>query len=78
MHAVNGKSFDRIEQAAVEAEDMLPEDRGEAVRMHGSPQRFNHRLKVLQIIAKAVEEVGKAIGWKEADILGEEGEDAAQ
>ena len=75
--AVEREGFDGFEEAAIEAEDDLAKDGGVAAGIHGSPEGFDHGLKVGQIFAQAGEEVGEAVGREEVDVLGEAGEDAA-
>ena len=75
--AVEREGFDGFEEAAIEAQDVLAEDGGEAAGVHGSPKGFDHGLEVRQIVAQTGEEVGEAVVREEVDVLGEEGEDAA-
>jgi len=77
LSPVQREGLGRFEEAAIEAKHVLAKNGGEAATIHGSPERFDHRLEIGKILSKAFEQLGKALARKKVDVFGEEGEDAA-
>ena len=78
LHGVDGQRLDGGEQAAIYAQDLLAEAGGHAADIHLGEKLFEDFAGDFRIIvvALALEEVGEAVLWQDADVFGEHGEDA--
>ena len=71
------KGLGFLEQAAVEAQQLLPQDGGEAAVAHRLPEGFRQRSELVGGPLQALQQAGEALFRDQADVLGEHGEEAA-
>ena len=63
--------FGAFEQAAVEAEDVLPQLGRKSALVHVGPQAPHHRREGLRPASQSAQQVAEAVLWQKSDIFRE-------